>query len=36
MENFWEKQDLAEEISEEMEQDARRYPSNFGGEVELL
>ena len=30
MEELWNKVDLAEQISEEMEQDARRYPTRFG------
>ena len=30
MEEFWNKDELAERLSEEMEQDARRYPGNFG------
>ena len=36
MEEFWNKIDLAEQISEEIEQDARRYPGRFGEGVESL
>ena len=36
MEELWNDRELAEQISAEMEQDARRYPGRFGEGVESL
>ena len=36
MEDWFTQEELAERLSEEMEQDARRYPVTFGSGVESV